>query len=164
MKIEFHYYITHLIAARAGFRGDDLRILAYASQFTDDNDRAYWINKGTRSEFKNRISQTLQPLKKDKERLEVYPLFHFIPGDPQAESAQRKDEKTSPFNTTPDSPNANRIIDEALKTENFYQIGMASHAYVDTWAHQNFVGTKRTYGLIARLEPDAEVMESRGRA
>jgi hypothetical protein len=23
MKIEFHYYITHLIAARAGFRGDD---------------------------------------------------------------------------------------------------------------------------------------------
>lgn len=46
MDIEFHYHITHLIAARAGFRGDDLRILAYSSQQTDDNDWPYKIKMG----------------------------------------------------------------------------------------------------------------------
>ena len=159
MKIEFHYYITHLIAARAGFRGNDLRILAYASQFTDDNDKVYVVNKHQANRYQNRISQTLNPLKGHRARLEVYPLFHFIPGDPNAESAKRKDRNRSPFVTTPDSPNANRIIDEAIRTGNLYQIGIASHAYADTWAHQNFVGYKSGFnafsGMFNWLVPDS---------
>ena len=74
MKIEFHYYITHLIAARAGFRGDELRVLAHASQLTDDNDTVYKIKDGRKIVYTNRISQTMQPIKRRAERLEVYPL------------------------------------------------------------------------------------------
>lgn len=159
MKIEFHYYITHLIATRAGFRGDDLRILAHASQLTDDNNTVYKIKDGRRIAYTNRISQTMQPIKRRAARLEVYPLFHFIPGDPNASNAKREDGKTNPFNTTPNSTNANRIIDAALETGDFYQIGIASHAYVDTWAHQNFIGYKDDFnafsgGVIDALLPN----------
>ena len=63
MNIEFHYTITHLIAARAGIRGDALRILAHASQLTDDNNTAYPIRRGRKVVYENRISQTMQPLK-----------------------------------------------------------------------------------------------------
>jgi hypothetical protein len=158
MKIEFHYYITHLVAARAGFRGDDLRILAHASQLTDDNDTVYKVKDGRKIAYTNRISQTMQPIKRRAARLEVYPLFHFIPGDPNAESAKRIDGKINPFNTTPNSLNANRIIDSALDTGNFYQIGIATHAYVDTWAHQNFVGYKDDFnafsGFIDEIIPN----------
>ena len=158
MKIEFHYYITHLIAARAGFRGNDLRILAHASQLTDDNDTVYKIKDGRRIAYTNRISQTMQPIKRRTARLEVYPLFHFIPGDLNAESAKRLDGKINPFNTTPNSANANRILDTALDIENFYQIGIATHAYVDTWAHQNFVGYKDDFnafsGFVDKIIPN----------
>ncbi len=158
MKIEFHYFVTHLIAARAGFRGDDLRVLTHASQLTDDNDTVFKVKHGRRIVYTNRISQTMQPIKRRAARLEVYPLFHFIPGDPDAQCAKRKDGKTNPFNTTPNSTNANRIMDAALATGNFYQIGIASHAYADTWAHQNFVGYKSDFnkfsGFVDKLIPN----------
>lgn len=158
MNIEFHYFITHLIAARAGIRGDVLRILAHASQLTDDNDTVYPIRSGRKVVYKNRISQTMQPLKSHRKRLDVYPLFHFIPGEPDAPGAARADGLTNPFNTTPNSPTANRIIDATFATNDYYQIGIACHAYVDTWAHQNFVGFKDDFnkftGFIDALIPN----------
>ena len=38
MNTEFHYYITYLIAAKAGFPAEEARLLAYASQYVDNND------------------------------------------------------------------------------------------------------------------------------
>ena len=148
MDIEFHYYILHLIAARAGFRGDDLRILAYSSQHTDDNDQSYKIKMGRNWFYSNRISQTMDILKPQEDRLRNYPLFHFIPGDPHAESARRADGLERACNTTPDSPLANRIMDESLRTGDLYRIGIACHAYADTWAHQNFVGYRDTFNAF----------------
>lgn len=158
MDIEFHYYITHLIAARAGVRNEALRIIPHACQLTDDNDTVYAVRDGRRGIYRNRISQTLRPLNSHRERLAVYPLFHFIPGDPHAPGAARADGRTHPFNTTPNSPNANRILDAALATGDPYRIGIACHAYADTWAHQNFVGFKCDFNrfddFVARLIPN----------
>jgi len=159
MNREFHYYVTHLIAARAGIRGDDLRVLAYASQYVDDNSRGYSIKgSGLRTPYENNRSQTMNILRPHKDKLEIYPLFHFIPGEPDAPSARRSDGKTNVFNTTPNSLNANRMMDAALETQNFYRIGIAAHAYVDTWAHQNFVGDWTKFnafpGFLAWLTPD----------
>ena len=149
MNQEFHYDMTHLIAARAGVRGDDLRVLAYASQYVDDNDMVYSIKwSGARKPYENRRSQTMNILRPHRDKLEIYPLFHFIPGEPDVPSARRSDGKTDVFNTTPNSPNANRIIDAALETQDFYRIGIATHAYVDTWAHQNFVGCVTTFNAF----------------
>jgi predicted GNAT family acetyltransferase len=46
MDIEFHYYMTHLIALRAGFKPDDAFVIACASQHTDENDEAHRIEGG----------------------------------------------------------------------------------------------------------------------
>lgn len=145
MDKEFHYYATGLIAIRAGFTEDEAEIIAHASQFVDENDVALKVRDRRKSKkvYRNYISQTMNILKPKHELMRIYPLFHFIPGDPEAETAWRKDGKMHRLNTTPNSDNANELLDEAFKAPEdiqLYRVGVATHAFVDTWAHQNFVG------------------------
>ncbi len=140
MNREFHYYITWLIAARAGLPPQNAQIVAYSSQYTDDNDIIFKIDKGLPTAYGNYISQTVNILKPKHSLLRIYSLFHFIPGDPMTSSTWRKDGGMHWLNTTPDSENANRVMDAALASGNLYRIGIACHGYTDTWAHQNFVG------------------------
>jgi hypothetical protein len=140
MNTEFHYHITCLIAARAGLPPQDVQIVAYSSQYTDDNDSIFEIDKDLPTAYGNYISQTMNILKPKHKLLRIYPLFHFIPGDPTTSLAWRKDGGMHWLNTTPDSENANRIMDVALASGNLYRIGIACHSYADTWAHQNFTG------------------------
>ena len=140
MDIEFHYYMMYLISAKAGFGFRDAYNIAYASQYVDDNDMKLEIDKGRASAYRNYISQTMNILKPKNKLFRIYPLFHFIPGDPMSRTAFRKDGKMHWLNTTPDSKNANQICDRAMATKDVYRIGIACHGYADTWAHQNFVG------------------------
>jgi hypothetical protein len=140
MNAEFHYYITWLIAARAGFPPGDARIVAWSSQYTDDNSTIFTIDRDLPTEYGNYISQTLNILKPQQTLLRIYSLFHFIPGDPMVASSWRKDGAMHWLNTTPDSENANLVMDAVLTSGNLYRIGIACHSYADTWAHQNFVG------------------------
>jgi len=159
MDIEFHYWITGWIARTAGFKTDEAKIIAYASQYVDDNDICFCIRDRNGSKnYRNFISQTMNILKPKQELMRIYPIFHFVPGEPDAESAWRRDGKMHRLNTTPNSENANAIIDEALKVSgetSLYRIGIASHSYVDTWAHQNFVGWYDNFNNIGLdLKPD----------
>jgi len=140
MNIEFHYHITQLIAARAGLPPEDAEILAISSQYVDDNSMIFKIDKDKPTAYSNYISQTMNILKPKAKLFRIYPIFHFIPGDPKAESAWRKDGQMHWLNTTPNSENANRIMDTALTSDNLYRTGIAIHGYADTWAHQNFTG------------------------
>jgi hypothetical protein len=158
MDIEFHYYMTFLIAGKAGFGEKDAYTIAYTSQHVDDNDIIYEINKDTAQYYRNYISQTMNITKPKAKLFRIYPLFHFIPGDPLYKDAYRRDGVLHLLNTTPDSENANNIIDSALKSKNLYRIGIASHAYVDTWAHQNFIGYYNEFnsmsGMLEKLSPN----------
>lgn len=145
MDKEFHYYATGLIAKKAGFPEEEAEIIAHASQFVDENNVALKVRdrKNPGNVYRNNLSQTMNILKPKHELMRIYPIFHFIPGDPQAETAWRKDGKMHYLNTTPNSDNANELLDEAFKASEDirpYRIGVATHAFVDTWAHQNFVG------------------------
>lgn len=140
MDIEFHYHMTYLIAARAGLGPAEALTLAHSCQFVDDNDMVFEIHKDQAEFFKNYISQTMNILNPKPKLFRIYPVFHFVPGDPQAPAACRRDGRMHWLNTTPGGPNASRLLDEALTTGNLYRIGIACHAYADTWAHQNFVG------------------------
>lgn len=148
MNIEFHYYITWLIAVRAGLPPEDAGIVAYSSQYTDDNDMIFRIDKDLPTAYGNYISQTMNILKPKAKLFRIYPLFHFIPGDPRAASTWRKDGSMHWLNTTPDSENANLIMDAALASGNLYRIGIAGHGYTDTWAHQNFVGYQSEFNSM----------------
>lgn len=158
MDIEFHYYITYLIAARAGCGARDAALIAHASQYVDNNDVIFEIDTDRATCFRNYISQTMNILKPKPNLLRIYPLFHFIPGEPTAETALRKDGKMHWLNTTPNSENANLILDAALATGDLYRIGVAAHTYVDTWAHQNFVGYYDSFnsmtGPLQKCSPD----------
>lgn len=138
MDIEFHYYIMYLIAAKAGFNPEDSYLIAYSSQFVDDNVINYEINSNTSQAYENHISQTYNILKPTQKLFSIYPQFHFIPGD--IESDIRKDGKLHYLNTTPGSINAEEMLKSALESNNLYRIGIACHGYADTWSHQNFVG------------------------
>ncbi|MFH1081128.1 MAG: DUF6765 family protein [Pseudomonadota bacterium] len=151
MNTEFHYYITWLIAARAGLPPEDTRIVAYSSQYTDDNDIIFRIDKDLPTAYGNYISQTMNILKPRDTLLRIYPLFHFIPGDPQVAPAWRKDGAMHWLNTTPNSENANLVLDAALASGSLYRIGIACHGYADTWAHQNFVGYYNHFNSMTDL-------------
>ena len=140
MDIEFHYFMTYLVAARAGFNPDEAHTIAYACQYIDDNDLIFEINQDEPGYFSNYVSQTINIFKPKKVLLRIYPVFHFIPGDFLNENSRRKDGKLHYLNTTADSENARAVIRNALESGNLYRIGLACHSYSDSWSHQNFLG------------------------
>lgn len=144
MDSEFHYYITGIIAHRAGFTKEESTIIAYASQLVDDNAIIYNVkDKETNEIYSNYVSQTINILKPRKTLMRIYSVFHFVPGDLMAVSARRKDGKMHILNTTPNSELSQNLMYKAftsLENNYLYRIGIATHSYVDTWAHQNFIG------------------------
>jgi len=62
------------------------------------------------------------------------------------------------LNTTPDNQNANKLLQAAFESKNLYRIGIATHTYSDTFAHQNFVGYYDAFnsmeGLLKKALPD----------
>jgi len=153
MDIEFHYHMTYLIAAKAGLSPADALILAHACQMTDDNDKIFEINTDTADFYSNYISQTIDVTKPKGGLFRIYVLFHFIPGDPLEQGAARKDGLMHCLNTTPASQNARDMAAAALAAKDIYRLGIACHAFADTFAHQNFVGYYTSFnGLTGPLE------------
>ncbi len=154
MDSEFHYHMTYLIAAKARFSPAEAAVLAYASQYTDDNCIGFEVDKDQPTAYRNYISQTMDILKPKLKLMRIYSHFHFIPGDPTANSTLRRDGKMHRLTTTPGSTNAEVILKAALASGSLYRIGIACHAYADTWAHQNFVGYFDGYNAVqGMLEP-----------
>jgi hypothetical protein len=156
MDIEFHYYMTYLIAARAGYAPKDATIIAHSAQSVDDNHIPVRLTDKNGAVYENNLSQTMDIVRPHMDA-EIYPVFHFIPGDPKASTARRVDKAEHPMVTTPDSVLANAMIDAALRSNDLYRIGVSAHGYVDTWAHQNFVGQRDVYnefetGFFARIK------------
>jgi len=153
MDAEFHYYMTYLIAAKAGYEPEDALTIAHASQYVDDNDMIFKINQGRDNPFSNYISQTMNILKPKTRLMRIYPVFHFIPGNPMERGARRKDGALHMLNCTPDSANAREILRTSLdwskgKPAGLHRIGIAVHGVADTWAHQNFTGSFNDFNGI----------------
>ena len=151
MNIEFHYWLTGIIAEFAGFDQEEAKIIAYSSQYVDDNDVGVKIkDRETDELYINYISQTIDITKPKNELMRIYPIFHFVPGKYDTPSALRKDGKLHLLNTTPNNDNAKKLLFKAFKADRhtLYRIGIASHTYADTWAHQNFVGWYESFNAI----------------
>lgn len=160
MDSEFHYFATGIIAHAAGFSREDARTIAHACQYTDDNDMTITVKDRSeqREPFVSTISQTMDITRPRLERLHIYPAFHFIPGDYDGPSTDRRDGKLHLLNTTPDSVLAREQLQAALKVQDetrLYRIGIALHAYADTFAHQNFAGLNDTFnGQMMDMKPN----------
>ena len=74
MNSEFHYYITGILAHKAGFNEEEASIIAYSSQYVDHNTIVFTVD-----DYKNYVSQTMNILKPMKTLMRIYPIFHFTP-------------------------------------------------------------------------------------
>jgi len=154
MEKDFHYYITYSIAKLTGYDKPD--IIAYASQFVDDNNEGQFEIDGKKASFPEKIeatagyyypimTQSLSPKSLDPfVQRYVYNPFHFLPGDNNVEIKGKK----NPVSTTPNSKNARVLLKEALKSKNPYRIGIALHTFADTWSHQNFTGLREEWNAV----------------
>jgi len=157
MEKDFHYYLIYALAKKSGL--DNPEIVAYASQFVDDNNEGQFTIDGKNVFFPERLpanggyyypimTQSLSPKSLDPYiQKYVYVPFHFLPGD---NSVTIDGSKRNPLSTTPNSPNAQKMLSEALNTKNPYRIGIALHTFADTWSHQNFTGLREEWNAVHR--------------
>lgn len=154
MEKDFHYYLVYSMAKMTGYEKAD--IIAYASQFVDDNNEWLYSIDGQKTTFPQKISanggyyypimtQSLSPKSLDPYvQKYVYMPFHFLPGDNNVEIKGKQNE----LSTTPNSKNARDLLGTALKSNNPYRIGIALHTFADTWSHQNFTGLHEDWNSV----------------
>jgi hypothetical protein len=160
MDTEFHYYINYIIALRAGFAPEIAYKIAYSAQYVDDNTESYTIlQKVNLDIYSNIITQSINPTLSVKDMISIYPVFHFIPGDDIIRSSSlRRDGECRYMTTTPNNKLARNTLINALKSSNPYWIGIASHGFVDTWAHQNFTGLKDKYNCVDKHQTNKTLL------
>lgn len=137
MQRDFHYYCVAFLARAAGFSKGDALTLAYASQYVDN---------ATESEPLRVGKMIFDPVRTAHIGLEsynwgvqkrIYIPFHFLPPKP---IQSHRDS----FIVSPDPAFAHLLIDEAKKENNkqlrLCRVGIALHAYADSWSHQGFSG------------------------
>lgn len=156
MNIEFHYYLTKYLALEAGFEEDEAEIIAYSSQYVDDNYTAYTIKTADQEEYHNITTQFKDITDPEPKDLHRNLLFHYLPGDPTSPKVRRKDGKMHILMTTMASSHAQELFFEATKHENLFGLGIASHMLADTISHQNFIGSEE---IMNSMEPSSGKLE-----
>ncbi len=142
MNIEFHYYITKLVAVEAGLMPDEAEIVAYASQFVDDNNQVYTVEQPDGDTYTNLTTQYKDITAPPAEKLRINLLHHYLPGNPTNSKVRRDDGKMHSLMTTPVSQHAQEIFFDTTKGENLYKLGIAAHMLADSVSHQNFIGIR----------------------
>jgi len=150
MQKDFHYDIIYALVKAAGYADTEANIIAYASQYVDDNtDREYTV-ADSHGEFyvgfPEEIGKSgdmyfpiitqavdITSFKLSVQRY-VFAPFHFIPGDNNVEINGKK----NPLCTTKGCKNSATLVQEAVRGNDLYRIGVALHTYADTWSHVRF--------------------------
>ncbi len=154
MQKDFHYYIMYVVARHMGYSAQESYIIAYASQYVDDNtDRYYevedsygrfYIKFPEKIEDNNKRFHTIitQALSLDYRDIAtqryVYAPFHFLPAEDDEKNTLTIEGRYNPLCTVRDCENARVLLGKALDSRDPYRIGIALHTYADTWSHENF--------------------------
>jgi len=156
MEKDFHYHIIYSLARCTGFEREEAWIIAYSSQFVDDNNEGPFLVDGGEVLFPKKLvleggayhpimTQSLSPKSLDfYVQKYVYMPFHFIPGDARVTIKGKR----NPYSVEPNSTRARRLLKAALKTGDPYAIGIALHTYADTWSHQNFTAFREDWNSV----------------
>ncbi|MBF0506337.1 MAG: hypothetical protein HQL09_05825 [Nitrospirae bacterium] len=156
MDYEFHYYITGLVAYSGGFSKEEAEVIAYASQYVDDNEFSLTVSDNTTGEkYRTIITQTVDIALPLRDLDAIYPVFHFVPGDGGC-AGLRCDGRTNPLCVTADSSRSRAIMQAAFLSApaaRLYRIGIASHTFADTFSHQGFTGTTDRFNRLNGFWP-----------
>jgi len=152
MQEDMHYYGTYAMALAAGIPDEDAETIAYAAQYVDDStNENSEVNKrdgGLLVGFAtaHHIGQSVINQDPTSQR-KIWVPCHFIPGG----EGKNIEEKCI---CLPDSKIARQMmsnhISVALSGKKFglELIGIASHAYMDTFSHYGFSGFSSQFNKI----------------
>jgi len=150
MRIDFHFYTIYALARSVGFSPDNAYVIAYASQYTDDevNENTILFENG--GEFAPVITahRIFDPLAVS-ERIckKVWVPFHFLPGN--------RGVGIEKMSTVANGNLAQAIINQFLSYDllpySRHLLGIILHAYADTWSHQNFMGMPNSMNKASEL-------------
>ncbi|MBN1130573.1 MAG: hypothetical protein JXA71_16415 [Chitinispirillaceae bacterium] len=142
MQLDMHFYAVYAIARAAGIKAPTARTIAYASQFVDDaidDDEVvlqtrYAVVPTMTSHKPIDYRNALQG-----DQWKVWIPFHFLPG---AESASgdfiemmvcRKNSRLA-------QKMMNEMVTRSAGDSGPHLLGIAAHAYADTFSHYGFAG------------------------
>ena len=155
MQKDFHYHIAYVLAKLAGYDQKQRAIIAYASQYVDDNtDRKYVVSDAYGeffADFPDYVAadgKRFYPIITQVDGIDysklttqkyVYAPFHFLPaGEEDSKNDVLIDGVRNPFCTIRGCDNAVELLASAIKSNDPYLLGIALHTYADTWAHEKF--------------------------
>ncbi|MBV8122701.1 MAG: hypothetical protein JO370_01315 [Paucibacter sp.] len=149
MQIDFHHAVTYVVSRLAGLGHDDASVVAHASQYVDDatQDGALEFTTGERYVRVTSSHKTINiALNADKadNRL-VWVPFHFMPGnEAPPPGASPDDAFYYRLMCKPGSRIARDMMRDCVERKHLHfglhRLGIALHTFVDTWAHQQFIG------------------------
>jgi hypothetical protein len=151
MNAEFHYYSIYFLCLRSGMPEGRCADIAFASQYVDNAILAYDFDDDGFA-YRGRVTQNYVFWNEETFRT-VYLPFHFVPGEIETARRERVDASASRWTVTPDSPLAKELLVAALRTGDDFRIGIALHAYADTWAHQHFSGRIEKSNIVDPSSP-----------
>lgn len=123
MQKDVHFYLTYLLAIKAGVEPEEAEKIAWADQYTDDLTEADLYGIQTQSALLGNWS--------DRQiQLSVLVPFHFLPGEG----------RDHPWVTTRNCPRARKLVITAWSAKDPFQLGIALHVLQDTFSHEGFSG------------------------
>lgn len=131
MQKDFHYYVTHYLALKAGLSKKEAQQIAWSDQFTDDctDKKKYGIQTAC---------GVLDDWWKKSVQRDVIMPFHFLPGD----------DPENKWVVTPNSNLCQILCKEADFSGNPYRIGIALHSMQDTFSHQRWTGWEDKFNEV----------------
>lgn len=158
MEKNFHYHVTYTAAVLAGFSTDDALVIARAAQYVDDCNGETIQNTSTIA-WANLLDTIPGRNQEIQDLLNIWPVFHFLPGDFSAVSADVDPQLLAsrkphislapPLICKTESKMTKAIVHGAKKyyqmknvdhIKQLQRIGIVMHVLADTYAHQNFAG------------------------
>jgi len=151
MQLDMHYYAVYYLGLAAGLEPEDAYIMAYSSQYVDDAkeyEKVKLIDKNNEVKEFDPICTQHMSLNSFSEDVsdKVYFPFHFFPicsGDSPDERAI-----TRPFTENNDHRD---VFSDALHSNDFHRLGIALHAFADSYSHQQFSGEWSTLNEVRRM-------------
>lgn len=121
MQKDIHFYLTYALGRKLGMSAEEIEPIAWADQFTDELTQPELHGLQTQT-------STLGNWAERQIQATVIMPFHFIPGD----------DPNHPWMTTPDCSKVRSLLKAAQREP--LGLGIALHAYQDTFSHQGFSG------------------------
>jgi hypothetical protein len=165
MQIDFHHAVTYVATRLAGFGHQDACTVAHASQYVDDATTDGPLTFGTGERYVRVTSAhktfDIRINSDHADNRLVWVPFHFLPGNDAPPAGSSPDDAFAHrMMCKPDSAVARAMMRDCIERQSpafaLHRLGIALHTYVDTWAHQQFVGMVCELNRLAtlRIEPD----------